>query len=205
MAIRPLSIPALQERNPIVDEQRRPVVNFIRSLNSAFRQIQQAFNENADVVQQLAELAGLVNAQGDIIEAQGEVIEAQQETIVQLQEQQETAESDASLANSGVVQEAGSFTIDDSGNINIPDHSRQYGNPTLNPSVAVTSGSVTVTGTAGQSVYVFYDDAGRAGGAVTYQASTDAADGLQRGGRHSVGTAFYPSTGTEDGFFTRPR
>lgn len=198
MAIRPISIPPLQERNPIVDEQRRPVVNFIRSLNAAFRQIQQAFNDNAELVQQLAELAGLVDAQG-------EIIEAQQETIEQLQTQQETAESDSSLANSGVVQETGPMTIDDTGVINIPDHSRQYGNPTLNPSVSVSAGSVNVSATAGQSVYVFYDDVGRAGGFVTFQASTDAADGLQRAGRHSVGTAFYPSTGTEDGFFTRPR
>jgi hypothetical protein len=82
------------------------------------------------------------------------------------------------------------------GTITIAAHTRVYGDGT---SVAVNSG--TVSGwTPGQFVQVYYDDAGRAGGAVAYQGTTDVI--AQAGSRHIVGGVAIPLAGspTQDGF-----
>lgn len=191
MAITPVRIQSLQERNPIVDDQRRPVVSFIRSLNLAFRTIQEALNGQGSIVQQLAVLAGIVDAQGNMIE--------------QLQQQQEEGQTESSLQNSGVVNEVGPLTATSGGNITIPDHSRLYGNQTLNPTVAVTGDSVASGMSAGTVVYIYYDDPMRAGGAVSYQYSNDLTDAIQSGVRHSVGFVEIPAGPTQDGEYTRPR
>jgi len=41
--------------------------------------------------------------------------------------------------------------------------------------------------------YIYYLDASRAGGAVTYQASTDPADAVQSGNVHSAGAVETPA------------
>ena len=74
--------------------------------------------------------------------------------------------------------------------VTISAHTRVYGDGT---SVAVNSG--TVTGRPYSTTQrIYYDDAGRAGGAVTYQATTVATVAAQTGSRHSVGAVITPAS-----------
>lgn len=75
------------------------------------------------------------------------------------------------------------------GTITISAHSRVYGDGT---SVSVNSGSVTGFAN-GDYVTVYYDDAGRTGGAVTYVGTTNAVG--QAGARHVLGSVTIPPIG----------
>ena len=76
-----------------------------------------------------------------------------------------------------------------SATITISGHTRAYGDGT---SVAVTGG--TVTGQAYSTLfYVYYDQASRLGGAVTYLATTSSATAAQLGSRHVVGSVTTPA------------
>lgn len=81
------------------------------------------------------------------------------------------------------------LTAANDGTITIAAHSRVYGDGST---VSVNSGSLSGF-TSGQYVTVFYDDAARAGGAVTYEATTSAVS--QSGNRHIVGQATIPAAG----------
>jgi len=198
MALFRINISPLQERNPIVDLERRPVSSFIKALNRAFKAIATAINQQGDIVQQLADLAGIVTDQAAIIAEQAELID-------DLQTEQAATNSESSIQNSGVINETGALIAADDGSISVANHDRAYGNPTLNPTVAVI-GQVIATGEGpGTIVYVYYDDPTRAGGAVTYLYSTVNGDAVQTGNRHSVGSAEIPAALTQDGTYTRPR
>jgi hypothetical protein len=82
------------------------------------------------------------------------------------------------------------------GTITISAHTRVYGDGT---SVAVNAGS-TSGWAQGQFVQIYYDDAGRAGGAVSYQGTTDLI--AQTGARHIIGGVAIPVAGlpAQDGF-----
>jgi len=81
------------------------------------------------------------------------------------------------------------LTADSTGAITISAHSRVYGD---GRSVSVNGGSLSGF-TSGDYVSVFYDDAARAGGAVTYQGTTQAI--AQGGDRHSLGQITIPAAG----------
>ena len=89
---------------------------------------------------------------------------------------------------------------DSAGNVTIANHDREYGDTTMNPTVAVT-GDVLATAEAAASVLrIFYVDAARAGGAVTYQYTVDPAPPpVQGGDTHSVGVVEIPAAGTQSG------
>lgn len=73
--------------------------------------------------------------------------------------------------------------------IAISAHTRVYGDGT---SVAVNSG--TMTGAPYTTVQrIYYDDAARTGGAVTYQRTTSLSTAAQLGTRHSVGAVTTPA------------
>ena len=101
-----------------------------------------------------------------------------------------TVAADSSLASSGVS--GLTMTATDAGTdatITISAHTRIYGDGT---SVSVSGG--TVTGLAySTGFFVYYDQASRAGGAVTYQATTSAATAAQTGDRHSLGAVTTPA------------
>lgn len=102
-----------------------------------------------------------------------------------------TAASAASaLATSGTS--GLTITATDAGSdvtVSISAHTRVYGDGT---SVSVNSGNIT--GLAYSTVYyVYYDQASRAGGAVTYQATTSQATAAQTGDRHSLGAVTTPA------------
>ena len=119
---------------------------------------------------------------------------------------QSTADSiqtEADLVNSYVTGLTLSAT--DAGSnatISISAHSRVYGDGTT---VSVNSGSLT-----GQSYstayYIYYDQASRAGGAVTYASTTTAATSAQTGNRHFVGVITTPAAaaGPTSGYGVSP-
>ena len=89
----------------------------------------------------------------------------------------------------GFVDPVNVLSAASSGAITIAAHDRIYGDGTT---VAVNSGSVS--GFApGDYVSVYYQDAGHAGGAVTYYGTTSAV--VQSGSRHVVGQVTVPAIG----------
>lgn len=113
----------------------------------------------------------------------------------------DSTSSESSLVNSYPA----NFTpplvsADAAGNVTIANHDRVYGNTTLNPTVAVTGGTIPTTGVATDVVRIFYNDPTRAGGAVTYLYTVDpAAPPVQGGNTHSVGAVTIPGAGTSPG------
>lgn len=114
--------------------------------------------------------------------------------------------AESSIVNSYVQYGAGSpLSVDSAGNVTIATHQRVYGDPTLNPSVSVTGGSISTAAAAGSVVRIYYDDPSRSGGTVTYLFTIDpAAPPVQGGDRHSVGAVTVPATGTTPGNPVRP-
>jgi len=90
----------------------------------------------------------------------------------------------------GFVDPVNVLSATSDGTITIEAHTRVYGDGT---SVAVDAG--TVTGFApGDYVSVIYQDAARAGGAVSYSGTTSAV--VQTGSRHVVGQVTIPALGS---------
>lgn len=78
--------------------------------------------------------------------------------------------------------------------ITISAHTRYYADGT---NVSVNGGSVT--GLAYSTLYyIYYDQASRAGGAVTYAATTSEATAAQVGDRHTVGSVTTPAAAAPD-------
>lgn len=97
------------------------------------------------------------------------------------------------------------ISANNSGVVTIANHDRVYGDPTLNPTVAVTGDTVATGESAGSIVRIYYNDPSRAGGAVTYLFTVDpAAPPVQGGNLHSVGAVEIPAAGSVDGGPVRP-
>lgn len=72
-------------------------------------------------------------------------------------------------------------------------HTRHYPQPDGSVSnVAVNGGSITALAYS-TNYYIYYDQASRAGGAVTYQATTSDTTAAQIGDRHTVGFVSTPA------------
>jgi len=104
----------------------------------------------------------------------------------------DSALASAALANSYV--EGITITATDAGanaTITISAHDRVY---IYDPPITVAVSGGSVTGLAYSTQYfIYYDQASRAGGAVTYVATTTASDVAQTGDRHSVGQVTTPA------------
>ena len=97
------------------------------------------------------------------------------------------------------------ISIDDVGAATIETHTRQYGNPTLNPDVEVEGDAFATGAISGDVVRFYYDDPTRAGGVVTYQFTIDPAVPPVHGGdRHVVGSVVVPATGSNGGAPVQP-
>ena len=109
----------------------------------------------------------------------------------------------ATITNSGVS--GVTITATDAGTnctATISGHTRIYGDGT---SVSVTGGNVT--GLSYSTTYFFYyDQPSRAGGSVSYQATTDQSVAAQTGNRHLVGSVTTPAAagGPVNGDSVRP-
>ena len=181
-----VKIAAFQQSRPITDKNGMPTSEFLRSLNSAFRVLVDAQNATAAALA----AAAAANTAADNAQAAADA-----------------SAGETSLVNSFVTNFAGASPIsaDNSGNVTIANHDRQYGNTTLNPTVSVIGGVIATGQVSPAVVRIFYDDPARAGGVVTFHFTVDPADPpVQGGDRHVVGAVEIPAAGTSDGGYVRP-
>jgi len=118
----------------------------------------------------------------------------------------EEIQQDRSVENSYVDDfTAPLISCDSSGNVTIANHDRVYGSPAINPTVAVTGGSLVTSASVGDVIDIYYKDPTRRGGAVTYLFYLNRASLVyQTGEIHSLGTVTVPSSGTANGSVIRP-
>ena len=177
---------ALQSAVAIVDKDGRPSMKLQREWEEQQKAIVGAIQEIATAVDAVV----LAQAAADAAQAAADTATAAAETATAAIE---TANEVSALTNSGITP-VDVLTASDAGTdatITIDAHTRRYGDGS---EVSVNSGALT--GKAYGTTYsVYYDDASRAGGAVTYVASTDEADAVQSGNRHSVGAVTTPISG----------
>lgn len=114
---------------------------------------------------------------------------------------------ETSLVNSYTTGYSGALiTATNTGSVTIQNHTRTYGDSGLNPSVSVIGATLTTEAASGSTVRVFYDDAARTGGAVSYYFIVDPATSpAQAGDVHSVGAVIIPVSGSADGKSITPR
>ncbi len=163
-----------------------------------------AFHQWWEAVLKQIELS--INAITDALEAANIAIAAAataQTAANAAQTSANTATSTAKLTTSGIT--GLTFTATDAGSsatITISSHTRVYGDGT---SVSVSGGSLTGLSYDTQ-YYVYYDNPGFTGGAVTYQSTTSMATAAQTGVRHLIGAIKTPLAGgaAADGGSPRP-
>lgn len=172
----PPTVQKFRQDRAIVDSAGRPTPEFLRNLNNGFDLINYlaAIQAAADAAQTAAD-----NANAAAAAAQGAA---------------DNSASATALANSfptGLTISAIDAGTDAS--ITISLHDRVYA---TEPQTTVSVNAGSVTGLAYDTVYyIYYDQPSRAGGTVTYIATTDANAVAQIGNRHSVGRAKTPLGG----------
>lgn len=185
MAIAPIRLDRLLKFEKIANPDGTVNGDFQSKWQRAMEEIESSVNAVIDA-QNAADAANAAAAAADAAAAAADA------AATAAQGAAETAAADSSLASSGVS--GLTMTATDAGTdatITIGAHTRIYGDGT---SVAVSGG--TVTGLAySTGFFVYYDQASRAGGAVTYQATTSAATAAQTGDRHSLGAVTTPAGG----------
>lgn len=166
-----LKLPRFLRELAIVTNEGTPTTAFHQWWEAVLRQVEQSIN----AIQDALDAAGIAQAAAATAQTA-----ANQATAI------------AKLTNSGIT--GLTFTATDAGSsvtISISAHTRVYGDGT---SVSVNGGSFT--GQAYNTTYfVFYNDPAFAGGAVTYQITTTAANAAQTGTRHLVGSITTPAAG----------
>lgn len=196
----PLKLPRLQGNQQLIDDKGYPTTVFVLWWQSVAERVEESINgialalEAAGIALDAADAAQLAadNADAAALAAQGA--------------------ADATLAEASIVSSfpdnfvgASPLSVDSAGIVTVLNHDRVYGDPTLNPTVAVLGDTVVTGATNPDIVRIFYDDPTRAGGAVTYQFTVDpATPPVQGGNRHSLGAVEVPASGSVDGGFVRP-
>lgn len=185
MAIPPIVLDRLLPFERIATDSGTATGDFQAKWQRVMEEIETAVNAVIDA-QNAADAANAAAAAADAAAAAAQTAANTANTAA------ETVAADSSLASSGVS--GLTMTASDAGSdatVTISAHTRIYGDGT---SVSVNGGSVT--GLAYSTGYfIYYDQASRAGGAVTYQATTSAATAAQTGDRHSLGAVATPAGG----------
>lgn len=167
----------------ITESNGRPTLQFQAAEQRKIEQIEAAF-------QSLEEQIALIAAAQAAADAADAAAIAANAAAAAAQGAADDAASISQLTSSGVS--GLTMTATDAGanaTITISGHTRVYGDGT---SVSVTGG--TVTGLLySTTYYVYYDQPSRAGGAVTYAATTNQATGAQTGDRHALGAVSTPA------------
>lgn len=183
MAILPIRLDRYMRGVPIVDRNGIPTLQEQAREQRNLEAIENAVNaviDNANATAAANAAAVAANtaataAQTAADNAQGAADEATATTAI------------ANSYVSGVT-----ITATDAGSnvtISISAHTRNYADGT---NVSVNSGSITALDYS-TTYYIYYDQASRAGGAVTYQATTSATTAAQLGDRHTVGSVATPA------------
>lgn len=191
-----LKLDRLSASIAIVDGQNRPAPQFQLLIQNAWKSLEVAFNGLEQAVVAIQEAQAAADAANQAAENAQNAADAAQTAADSAdaaaggaQDAAEATAAASALATSGVT----GLTMEalDAGadaRIDISAHTRVYGDGST---VAVSAGAIA-TLAYDTIYYVFYHDAGRAGGAVTYQASTNSADAAQTGDTHSLGTVKTP-------------
>lgn len=96
-------------------------------------------------------------------------------------------------------------SADNLGNVTIATHDRVYGDSVLNPTVSVIGTVLATAAVPTDIVRIYYNDATRVGGAVTYLFTVDPAPPPVQGSDvHSVGAVEIPAAGTLGGKSVTP-
>lgn len=178
-----LKLPRLQSRTAIADKQGMPDRAFHQWWDKFAGSIEDAFNQLEAAVAAIA----AAQAAADAANAAAAAADA---AAVAAQNAADDAAGAAALGNSGVT--GVTITATDAGanvTVTISGHTRVYGDGTT---VSVNSGSVTALAYT-TTYYIYYDQASRAGGAVTYLATTSQTTAAQTGNRHLVGVVTTPA------------
>jgi hypothetical protein len=184
-----LRIARLNQAIPIADADGNPSAQFQRQWQNAMNQIVGSLNQI--IAAQAATAAA--TAAAAVATAAAATANSAATNVT----------AGTNLANSYVT--GATITATDAGTnatLSISAHTRVYGDGS---SVAVSAGSIT--GLPYSTLeYVYYDDAARVGGAVTYLATTSSATAAQAGIRHTVGSATTPAAlgAPISGKFVRP-
>ena len=186
---------ALDRAGSIVVQDGTPTHQFQQNWQNQGKAIEGAIQILAEAVD------GILAAQTAAEAANAAAVVAQDAAATAQVAAEAANDAAAAVGSEGTITASGTsgltLTATDAGTdatVNISAHTRIYGDGS---SVSVSAGSIT--GLAYSTDYwVFYDDPTRAGGSVTYQHSTDPADAVQTGDRHSVGAVTTPAAAAPD-------
>ena len=195
----------LQRAVPIVDKNGLPTIEFQRWWQNFATQIEAELGA-LEAAQAAAASAAVAQTAAATAQTAASTAQTSANTAntaaTNAQTSATTANSVASLTNSGVA--GCTITGADAGTnvtVTISAHTRVYGSGT---SVAVNGGTVTALAYS-TTYFIYYDQASRAGGAVTYAATTSEATAAQTGDRHLVGMVVTPAAAAPntDGDYVR--
>lgn len=164
----------IMRQEAIVETARTATRRFQTIWQHTMEAIEAAF---AGQQSQITDLATIV-ARLEATEAQANAAQAQAAA---------TAQADA--LSKSYIDPLAALTATSSGTITISAHNRVYGDGSI---VSLNGGSLPGW-SSGDYVQVYYDDAGRAGGTVSYQGTTGVI--AQQGARHIVGGVSIPAAG----------
>jgi hypothetical protein len=195
-----LVIAELQQGRAIVDKDGRPTAELLRTINGNNLNIRNFLVDLIDLNDLITTVEAAAATANTAAAAANTAATAAQETADDITNAQSLANSYVSGLTLGATDAGASATV------TISAHTRHYPQPngtTVN--VSVNGGSLTAQPYS-SFIYVYYDDPGRAGGAVTYQGTTDEATAAQIGARHTVGGTPTPAAlgAPETGKPTRP-
>lgn len=201
-----IKLPRLVGTSPIVENDGRPNLTFVRYWQSFAEQIERVINTIAQILGITDQLDEALKQAKEAIETAQQAAQTAQNAADQAQQQNEAQKREAALQNSYIdpvsVLSATPMLI------TIAAHTRYYSDGT---SAAVNGGSVAaIIDGDNRTDYVSYSEPERNGGTVTYEASLTAP--VQTGDTHVVGAVQIPTAGTADGGegpqrpgFVRPR
>jgi hypothetical protein len=176
MAIGPIRLDRLLRFEKVANADGTVDADFQAKWQTVMENIESSVNAVIDA-QNAADAANAAAAAADAAAAAADAAAASAQTASAL----------ATSGTSGLT-----ITATDAGanvTITISAHTRVYGDGT---SVAVTGGSITALAYS-TAYYIYYDQASRAGGAVTYLTTTVQATAAQTGDRHSLGSVTTPA------------
>lgn len=198
MAVAPIKLPRLPANQRLINPDGTPTLTYSRWWQSVVQQVETAVNG-------ILELPGIQEAI-DAAQAAADAANAAAATANTAADAAQTS-ADAVTASSALANSYVSgltLSATDAGasvTVTISAHTRTYATdpPT---SVSVSGGSVTGVPYSvlpdTYTAYIFYDQASRAGGSVTYQYTNDNSAVAQINDRHSVGAVTSPEAAGAD-------
>lgn len=186
----PISLPRFERLSTLVDKDGQPTIEFHMWWQKFALTIESSFNTLETAVIN-------IQAAQDAATAANTAAAAANTAAVNAQTSANTANTAATastaataLQNSWVTGVTlGATDAGTSASISISAHTRNYSTGTT---VSLNAGSIT--GLAYSTLYyIYYDDAARTGGTVTYVATVNTTTAAQTGNRHTVGSITTPA------------